>query len=124
MSGYSTDLRERVIRAVEKGESQEWIAETFQISVSSLKRYLSRFRETGRVAPTVQGREQPLIKDEQAAVVQAMADEQPDATLEGYCEAWEKRTGQRVSASTMCRALPRFDRPRKKRRSMPLSVMR
>jgi putative transposase len=124
MSGYSTDLRERVIRAVENGKSQAWIAETFQISVSSIKRYLGRFRQTGSVAPTVQGREQPLIKAEQAAAVQAMVDDQPDATLEAYCDAWEKRTGQRVSDSTMCRALQRFDRPRKKRRSGPPSVMR
>jgi transposase len=124
MNGYSTDLRDRVIRAVENGKSQAWIAETFQISVSSIKRYLSRYRQTGNVAPTVQGREQPLIKDEQAVAVHAMVDAQPDATLEGYCEAWEKRTGQRVSTATMCRALQRFDRPRKKRHSGPPSAMK
>ena len=114
MSGYSTDLRERVIRAVENGKTQAWIAETFQISISSIKRYVSRFRQTGSVIPTVQRREQPLIQDGQAAAVQALVDEHPDATLEAYCAEWEKRTGQRVSASTLCRALQRFDRPRKK----------
>lgn len=114
MSGYSIDLRERVIRAVENGKTQAWIAETFQISVSSIKRYVSRLGQTGSVAPTVQGREQPLIKDEQATAIQAMVDVHPDATVAAYCDEWEKRTGQRVSASTMCRALQRFDRPRKK----------
>ena len=34
--------------------------------------------------------------------------------LEAYGEDGEKRTGQRVSDSTMSRALERFDRPRKK----------
>ena len=119
MSGYSTDLRERVIGAWQEGNPQAWIVETFQISVSSLKRYISRYRQTGSVEATIQGREQPLIKTDQRSAVQAMVDESPDATVEGYCEEWEKRTGQRVSASTMSRALQRFDRPRKKRRSAP-----
>lgn len=116
MSGYSMDLRERVITAWQKGQTQAWIADTFELSVSTIKRYISRFRQTGSVAPTKQGREQPLIKDEQAAAVQAMVDDQPDATLEGYCAAWKDRTGQSVSDSTMSRALQRFDRPRKKKR--------
>lgn len=124
MSGYSMDLRERVITAWQNGKRQAWIADTFKISVSSLKRYVSRFRQTGGVVPTMQQREQPLIKAEQAQAVQAMVDEQPDGTLEGYCEDWEKRTGQRVSDSTMSRALQRFDRPRKKRPSTPPSGMK
>jgi putative transposase len=124
VSGYSQDLRERVITAWQNGKRQAWIAETFQISVSSIKRYISRFRQTGSVAPTIQQREQPLIKAEQAPAVQAMVDECPDATLDEYCEDWEKRTGQRVSDSTMSRALMRFDRPRKKRQSAPPSAMR
>ena len=114
MSGYSMDLRERVITAWQNGKRQAWIAKTFQVSVSSIKRYISRYRQTGSVAPTLQQREQPLIKAEQAQAVQAMVDEHADATLEAYCEDWEKRTGQRVSDSTMSRALQRFDRPRKK----------
>lgn len=114
MSGYSMDLRERVIMAWQNGKRQAWIAETFKISVSSIKRYISRFRQLGSVAPTIQQREQPLIKAAQAPAVQTMVDEHPDATLEAYCEDWEKRTGQRVSDSTMSRALERFDRPRKK----------
>src|SRR5256885_3939593 len=100
MSGYSIDLRERVITAWQNGKRQAWIAETYQISVSSIKRYSSRFRRTGSVAQTVQAREQPLIRAEQAQAIQTMVDEQPDATLETYCETWEKRTGQRVSDST------------------------
>ena len=114
MSGYSMDLRERVIMAWQNGKQQVWIAETFKISISSIKRYISRFRQMGSVAPLIQQREQPLIKAAQAPAVQAMVDEHPDATLEAYCEDWEKRTGQRVSDSTMSRALERFDRPRKK----------
>jgi len=40
---YSLDLRERVVEAVREGEgTQEEIAKRFKISVSSLKRWLSR----------------------------------------------------------------------------------
>ena len=114
MRGYSMDLRERVMTAWQDGKPQGWIADTYDISVSTIKRYLSRFRQSGSVLPTIQGREQPLIKDSQAAAVQAMVDEQPDATLAAYCALWQERTGQGVSDTTMSRALQRFDRPRKK----------
>jgi len=114
MSGYSLDLRERIIGAWQDGEVQARIAETFSVSVNTVGRYIRRFRQTGSVVATIQGREEPLIGNAQASVVQAMVDEQPELTLEGYCEAWAKRTGQRVSDSTMSRALHRFDRPRKK----------
>jgi transposase len=114
MRSYSLDLRERVIQAWQEGQRQDWIAETFRVSLSTLKEWVKRFRETGSAAPLPRGHEQPLIKSDQARAVQALVDRMPDATLEDYCTAWEQETGQRVSAPTMCRALQRFDRPRKK----------
>ena len=124
MSGYSVDLRERVIKAWQDGKTQAWVAETFAVSAGSIKRYIRRFQQTGSVAPIIQGRAQPLIKLEQAEAVQALVDRLPEATLEDYCAAWEQETGQRVSVPTMCRALQRFDRPRKKRQSGPPNAMR
>ncbi len=114
MKSYSLDLRERVIQAWQEGKRQDWIAETFRVSLSTLKEWIKRFREMGRVDPLPRGHEQPLITDDQASAVQDLVDRLPDATLEQYCVAWEQATGQRVSAPTMCRALQRFDRPRKK----------
>ena len=116
MGSYSQDLRERVIKAwQEQTTTQAWIGETFGISVSTLKEWIKRFRETGNVDPLPRGREQPLIKDDQAQAVQALVDQVPEATLAEYCAAWEQATGQQVSVATMCRALQRFDRPRKKK---------
>jgi transposase len=114
MGSYSVDLRERVIKAWQDDHTQAWIAETFRVSVSTVKDWIKRFRETGSLNPLPRGREQPLIQDDQAPAVQAMVDRLPDATLEAYCVAWEAQTGQRVSVPTLCRALQRFDRPRKK----------
>jgi transposase len=116
VDSYSQDLRERVIKVwQDQTATQAWIADTFGISVSTLKEWIKRFQETGSIDPLPRGREQPLIKDDQAQAVQALVDALPEATLAQYCTAWEQATGQRVSAPTMCRALQRFDRPRKKK---------
>ena len=117
MDSYSVDLRERVIKAWQDDHTQGWIAETFRVSLSTVKEWIKRFRETGSLDRLPRGREQPLIRDDQAAAVQALVDRLPDATLETYCSAWEAETGQQVSVPTMCRALQRFDRPRKKNAS-------
>jgi transposase len=42
MSGYSLDLRERVVKAVEKGHSPLWVAREFGIGSGTVKRYLER----------------------------------------------------------------------------------
>ena len=114
MSGYSIDLRERVIKAWESGKRQAWIAETFSISVSSIKRYIQRYRETGSVAPKQQSREEPLIKAQHQAQIEAMVAQAPQAKLEQYCQMWAEQTGMQVSIQTMSRVLLRFGLPRKK----------
>jgi transposase len=114
MSGYSVDLRERVIKAWENGKTQAWIAATFSISVSSIKRYISRYKATGSMAPTQQGREQPLIKESDAPAIRAMVKRKSDARLAWYCAEWTQATGVKVSPQTMSRALLRFGLPRKK----------
>lgn len=115
MSGYSNDLRERIVAARQAGHDIKWIAETYQVSESSVKRYVRRYRETGSIAATVQGREQPLVGEDQREAITAMVKADRDATLEAYCEQWQDLTGQRVSIQTMSRVLIRFDLPRKKR---------
>lgn len=114
MSGYSLDLRERVIRAWESGKTQQWIAETFDVSISTVKRYISRYRQTGQVEPTVQKRAQPLIGAGDRAKLEQLVAQAPLATLVEYCEAWEQHSGVRVSPVTMCRVLQRFELVRKK----------
>ncbi len=83
--------------------------------MSTIQDWLKRFEETGDVEPRPRGCEQPLISDDQAQAVQAVVDQLPEATLAQYCDAWKQATGQRVSTLTICLALQRFDRPRKKK---------
>jgi len=114
MTGYSVDLRERVVQSWQHGRAQTWIAREFRIGLATVKRYLQMYRVTGQLEPKVQQREQPIISDEQLVELQQQVDAQADANLEQHIEAWASTHGVRVSRSTMSRALARADRPLKK----------
>src|SRR3954453_260620 len=117
MKPYSKDLRLRVLSAVDSGKPREEVAETFSVSMPTIKRLLKRRRETGDVEPEpIPGR--PARKE-------AMLEEwlprhlrdNDDLTLEEHCEAFEEEFGEAVSTSTVGRAisgLPQGGRPLKK----------
>jgi transposase len=124
MKGYSQDLRERVISSWQQGQSQAWIADTFEISVSSIKRYVSQYRAVGHVEAKVQKYKQPTIRDEQLAALVKQLEGHADATLEQHALWWTEQTGQQVNSSMMWRAIERAGWTRKKRQWLPKSVMR
>ena len=41
MQAYPQDLRHRVLRAIDAGQSQAVVAKTFSVSVATIKRYLN-----------------------------------------------------------------------------------
>jgi transposase len=47
MKAHSENLRERVIGAVERGQSRPEVAARFEVSVSTIERWLRMKRETG-----------------------------------------------------------------------------
>ncbi|MEO7020302.1 MAG: helix-turn-helix domain-containing protein [Ktedonobacteraceae bacterium] len=51
MKAYSTDLRERVVRAVDEGRSRGEIIEPFGVSRATIKRYLKQRREMDELTP-------------------------------------------------------------------------
>ena len=116
MKAYSQDLRQRVLFAIDQGDSQAEVAEIFAISVSTIKRYLKARRETGHVLPkAIPGR--PAVKG--AALQQgflAQLEAYPDATREVHCQMWEERTGIQVSTASISRARAALGWTRKKRR--------
>lgn len=124
MQGYSQDLRERVISSWQQGKTQAWIAATFEISVSSIKRYISQYRVVGHVEAKVQKYKQPTIGDEQLVTLVKQLEEHPDATLEQHTMWWTEQTGQPVNRSMMWRAIERAGWTRKKRRWVPKRAMR
>jgi transposase len=106
---YSTDLRERVLRACEIGEeSQAAIARRFEISESAVGSWLRQLRQDGRREPKPHGRGFPSILDEDdGAVLRSLVAANNDATLAEYAKAFTARTGEEISEYSMCRALRR-----------------
>lgn len=116
MSGYSLDLRKRVIALREKGEKQARIAELLGVSISTVKRYLVRQKQTGSVAASVQEQLKPMLQDVDLKVIEQQLEAHSDATIALHIVWFAERTGRQVSYSTMSRAIRRVGWTRKKRR--------
>jgi transposase len=116
MKAYSQDLRERVMAAVEAGQqTRPEIAETFDVSESTIDKWVKRWRGTGSVAawPFAGGRRRTLKAC--APLIQTEVKRQPDVTLDELCERVEQQAGVRASRSMMSRELHVLALPRKKR---------
>lgn len=124
MKAYSTDLRERVVRAAEEGRPRAEIIHLFGVSRATIKRYVKQQRESGDLAAKpIPGR--PAYKgDALRADLWGQLEANREATLPEHCQIWEATHGQRVSAATMGRAIKSLGWTRKKRRWWPPSAMR
>ena len=116
MKAYSQDLRQRVLRALDAGHSQAQVAETFAISVATIKRYLKQRRESGHVLPkAIPGR--PARK---AALLQAhllaQLEAHPDVSREEHVRLLQAEQGIQVSTASISRARAALGWTRKKRR--------
>jgi transposase len=107
---YSTDLRERVLVAVEAGEPADVVAERFLVGRSSVYRWLAPPRDEGRRAPKpIGGGPKPIIRDEIEAVLRRLLDETNHLTLAECRDRLAAETGVRVNPWTIGRALRRLD---------------
>jgi transposase len=59
MNGYSEDLRQRIVSAIERGISKTQAARTFDVSLSSVKRYMKKANHGESLA---KGSERPLFQ--------------------------------------------------------------
>lgn len=115
MKAYSLDLRERVVRAVDRGYKRTDIIKLFGVSRATIKRYLKQRRETGHLGrKPIPGRPAKKSAPLHAGLV-AQLETSPDATLEMHCQSWEQTSGVRVSTSMMSRAIRRVGWTRKKK---------
>jgi transposase len=86
----SSDLRERVLDAVEEGASRREAAERFEVSASSVVKWFQSWRKEGRRAPKPRGGSQSPLEDA-ADQILALVAEQPDWTLDELVAALRKR---------------------------------
>ena len=116
MKQYSADLRERLLGAIDAGLPQVEAARLFGVSVSSIKRWRTRQRETGSLAARRRTGRRRRIRPEDEAALLAQVAATPDATLAEHCAVWAAATGVHLSTATMSRTLAHLDRPQKKSR--------
>src|SRR3712207_470207 len=109
MRAYSEDLRKKIVTALEqRGMSKAEAARTFDVSLSSVKRYARSVRQGGSLAPKKSpGR--PRIVDEKAQVLlEEDVKERPVATISQRRRFLEHITATDMSDSTVRRLMKRL----------------
>ena len=114
MSGYSVDLRRRIVSAVEGGMSKARAARTFSVSLSSVKRYVDKAKRGESLASKKRPGSAPKLDQKAMRLLEEDLRERPFASLQERCEYVELMTGLSVSRSTMCRTIARIGPTRKK----------
>src|SRR3954467_5356257 len=106
---YSTDLRERVLRAYATGEgSQAVIARRFEIPESAVGSWLRQLHQEGRREPKSHGRGfRSILDEDEGALLRSLVKDKNDGTLKEYAHAFLDKTGEEISESSICRALKR-----------------
>ena len=107
---YSTDLRSRVLAAVEAGESPDAAARRFAVGRSTAYRWVTAARDEGRRgANRMGGGPKPAIRDEaEAALRRMLAGDDNHLTLAECRDRLAAEAGIRVHPWTVGRALRRI----------------
>src|SRR5947209_1154772 len=105
MQAYSLDLRERIVSSWLQGQAKSAIARVFQVSLSTVKRYITRFETTGHVEPATQRRMEGKLTQRLRELLARQVDKYADYTLRQHAERWNKRHHVQVSESCLSRAL-------------------
>jgi transposase len=113
MRPYSTDLRQRIVAAVERHDgSIRQLALRFGVNPSFITRLMKRHRLTGSVEPKPHGGgRRPAFDHEALRRLRRLVAEHPDATLPQL----HQRLGGKGSVAAICRALRKLDITRKKK---------
>jgi transposase len=82
MRAYFLDLRERVVKAVDEGQTIAEVAARYELSERTVKRYLKRRKERGTVEADLSPGRPRIIGVEQEAALIKQSESYPDATIE------------------------------------------
>ncbi len=116
-SPYSEDLRIRIVNAYCAGEgTYDQLARRFGVGRATVNRYLQRLNATGDIRPDDPGGGRvALIGVHNFSQFYAMLKNNPDCTVEDFCDIWRKTAGTKISRAAMLRALHRFGHSFKKK---------
>ncbi len=108
MRAYSEDLRKKIVAAIERGMSKAQAARTFDVSLSSVKRYARSARRGEPLTPK-KSPGWPRKADEKArALLEEDVKERPAATIGQRRRFLEHITGTTLSDSTVRRLMKRM----------------
>jgi transposase len=124
MRAYSTDLKERLVRAVADGQPMREAARRFNVAVNTVKRAVVQERETGSLERKPIPGCPRRIGPEQEAILRERLQTAADATVLEHCAWWAEHQGQSLSEATMWRAIRRLGWTHKKRPWQPVSATR
>ena len=116
MQPFSEDLRGRIVTVYEETTlSYPQVADRFQVSERSVRRFVKQRRETGAVTPKPSGQgHQPKLDEEEVTILAIVVTTQIDASQDELRAFLAEETGTRVSQPTICRTLQRAGITRKK----------
>ena len=116
MGPYPTELRTRVVAAVEHGDfTIAEIATLFGVGMTFVKKMLRLHRAGEDLAPRHGGGPEPKLQGAERALLRAAIEKQPDATLAELQTRLAEHGSRRVSVPTICRTLSQLKLPRKKK---------
>lgn len=123
MKAYSMDLRERIVAACARGESQVQVAQRFGVCSQTVSAYVGRAAR-GQLAPRPLPGRAPRLRPEQEEAFVAMLEETSGWTVEQLSLEWERRSGVLLPRSTLHDHLRRLGGRYKKRAALRPSVAR
>jgi transposase len=114
MSAYSLDLREKIVESVKKGVPKAETARRFGVDRATVKRYCKQLDERGTLEPRKAPGKKPKLDEKARKLLLEDLKQRPWATHSQRAEFLLVVAGVRVSEATVCRAVGRLCRSRKK----------
>ena len=114
MPAYSLDLREKIVESVKKGVPKAETARRFGVDRATVKRYCKQLNERGTLEPRKAPGKKPKLDEKAMKLLVEDLEQRPWATHSQRAEFLFAMLGVRVSEATVCRAVGRLNRNRKK----------
>jgi transposase len=113
---YSPDFHLSVLKAYQEGTStQQELADLFHISISTVKRILKRYQNTGSVLLNKSGAGRPRrVDDKGYQLIRNTVQKNPSVTLASLQKSYYQQRKIHLSLATICRVLQSLTLNRKK----------
>ena len=115
---YGTDLRMRVVHAIDQGLSTRQAAARFDVSIAIAGEWYRRWRDHGETGPRRQGQPPGSKLDAHEDFILALVDEAPDIALHEIAERLAFERGVSACPATVWHFFDKRNITYKKRRRM------